>query len=402
MSTDGADLAGAAVMIGGAAYLVVWIVRVLRGPASHAPATTRARGARAGRAGARRGTRRQGGAADERCDRAGGHVGRGLQGARRTGGGPHAAGAAPAERAPPGGDPAADEPGWTPVLHDHNRIGDPEEGVVYAVLWDGPRRMSHHAGFDAQAALVDYLAIEATARVIERRNAPATLGHGDLTTLRTVRPDWPEPPRRVALWPQGGWIDAGPDVWRIEAGSDGARSLRQIRVLAHALRNAGDAACVEARLTYADRSFDGYRWYRELRDVTGIAPDRPTRRRAAQGPGVHVGRRVRIEVRAGRDPRHPEPTVRRVEAPLWIERGDTLIVAGGVEPTVEMLVPLLRTGRGWSDREGAVRAATELLSQAGERSTQAGMEETFRRELQARVGGALEVEVRVRPAKPPA
>ena len=303
-----------------------------------------------------------------------------------------------------GNKPSHTEPvpdGWRLIGQEYNRISDLEDATTFEVLTDAPHEISHHDGYDAREALLGYLATEAVVCVIAQRNYPPVVSWHDLNTIRTVRPDYPEPPIRVQLWPgRGPWVEDVGDVWKIDPEGLVERrgwSRGRVAMLGYALGQS-DGLRRAAGLTHTTRAFDRYDWYRDMRKVTSVNADRRTRE-AARAPGVHTVREITLEVRAGKTRRHRAVEMRKIRAPMWLADFDTLVVTEGFVPTVELLVPFMEkiTGAAWGGKDDAVRRATELLGLAGDRHTHAKMEQTFEQELRDRVGGEFDVTVSIRP-----
>ncbi len=123
--------------------------------------------------------------------------------------------------------------GWRVVGGGKASIQDIEAGVDLCPVIDTPEPQNHHSANDARGALEQYFGLEAVVQTIERSNYPPLLSRFCLESVRTVRPDYPDPPARVQRWPSGEWTDEFDGVWRIWAGGAEAPSGRTERDGAH-------------------------------------------------------------------------------------------------------------------------------------------------------------------------
>lgn len=287
--------------------------------------------------------------------------------------------------------------GWRVAGNGKANIRDVEEGTVLRPLIDTPETLSHLAGEDGRNALEQFFAVEAVTRMIERANYPPLLPWTDLQSVRSVRPEFPEPPGRVELWPSGKWTADYADVWKLSDGPlSKARTQPSARVRMAALRLAmerlaPDHEC-QSWFTEDSRALEKYGWYAEIPDITGISVGSNVRK-AAETPGVHFVRRLTVSVSA----RGCEE-VRRLRVPLWLIDRKRLIVEQGVEPQVEDVAALFEALQyGLSGSHDYEADAVKLLGQAGERAIHEEMERKFTQELSQRVGPGLEVTVSIRP-----
>ena len=301
----------------------------------------------------------------------------------------------------PGSDRASSEPeGFRHAAHGKAAVTDLEAGEQIVAMIDSPVPVSHHYGEDARDALEQYFATEAVVRSIERSNYPPMLSHHDLTTIRTVRPEFPEPPRRVSLMPSGVWTPDYEGVWKVGPSGfhgRGSGAAMKIALLEFAL-NRLEAFHEALGWFSADdgRHLDRFEWYGEMTEVSNIAV-RGAAGKLARERGVHVVKQLVLEV-SSRSTDRERRRVRKVPAPLWLADDHTLLVRQGFEPTVEDVASLIKAGRTWSlSQSDCMRIATELLGRSGEREQHAELERQFTEELSSRVGNELEVTVSIRP-----
>lgn len=291
--------------------------------------------------------------------------------------------------------------GLRSVAHGHANITDLEEGVILEVRTDAPPTLNHHKGADARKALEQYLATEAVARIVEGANRMPMLSTHDLNTLRTVRPDFPEPAPRVSVWPAGDqWSGDVEEFWRLEEqGSRDRISALDLANLKFAMSHASPTEARTLALTKNRRKqlggHGGYRWYTAIPRVASIRPARKVRD-LARKKGVHVTNRIRIEVRA-----EANKTPRRIDAPLWLASRHTLVIREGFEPTVDLIATMLKTSYSgsYSDKKIMESYATELLGMAGERDMHAALEKKYTERIRDEIGNQLDVTVTIRPRK---
>lgn len=305
-----------------------------------------------------------------------------------------------------GSDGAAREPeGFRHAAHGKASVTDLEAGQEIVAMIDSPGPVSHHHGEDARDALEQYFATEAVVRSIERSNYPPMLSHHDLTTIRTVRPEFPEPPRRVSLMPSGVWTRDYEDVWKVGPSLFHGRAsgaAMRMALLEFALNRLGEEHEALGWFTADDRRhLDRFEWYRDMTEVSNIAV-KGAARKLAQERGVHVVKQLVLEVSTRTTDRVPR-RIRKVPAPMWLEDEYTLVLTQGFEPTVEDVASLIKAGRSQSlSPSDCMRIATGLLGQSGEREQHAELERQFTEELTRRVGSELEVTVSIRPRARPA
>ena len=280
-------------------------------------------------------------------------------------------------------------------------VKDIESDVDLVLLTDADRHKSHHEASDLRSSLERFFATEALVRCLERENAPRCISHYALSTLRTVRPDFPEPPQRVLLWPQGEWTDDLDHVWVVHAANmDDRRSIQRapakIVALRFALEQAKPAWLADRPFTQHMSELERFGWYRDLPYVATINANAAARKLASSN-GLHVVRNLSLEVRA-RFLHGDYLPPRRIPTPMWLVNHKTLVVREGYTPTVETLVPLMRSALSsdTSSRNAEVYA-TQLLGQAGERETHAAMERQFEEQLQREIGDELIVRVSIAP-----
>ena len=315
----------------------------------------------------------------------------------------------PSDRGPGHAHPdAPKDDDWRPVAQGSADVQDLEAGTKIEVLTDAPAALSHHYGEDAAERLEHYWAAEALVRVLERRNRMPLLRHRDWCSLRTVRPHLPAPSPRVRLWPCGQWLedDAVARAWRVSdltlarERSDPPNSLR-LGLLRHALRHAGAKASHTMSLTWDEPQLEGYEWYDTLETVIGIkALPGPALRRARDEGGTHLAKRITVQATA----RHTGD-VRRVEAPLWVlsDEDEGALVRIEDDPTsADELTDVLSRydRRSHHKREFLQERAIRLLGSRPSQSVRRDLEARFEREIAERLGGAMAVEVRIRPDEP--
>ena len=295
-------------------------------------------------------------------------------------------------------EPHVDPPkGWRGIQHDHQVLRDLESGEWLVVIADSPPPLSHHDGFDGRGALETYFAIEAVVSVIERWNRPPVLSWHDLNTVRTVRPAFPEPPARVQLMPWGEWTPDFDTVWQVGPAllnERGAAANVKVELLKRALRTLDHGHEALSWFVVAARELDRFDWFRGITKATRIGIGGAARKKA-RAPGVHVVKNLMIEVVSEAVKDRPRE-VRKVPAPMWLHGHETLILAEGVEPTVDDVKTLLKEYSSMGPAE-RLRAATQLLSMSGVREQHEELERRFEAELTGRIGSELEVTVSIRP-----
>ena len=285
------------------------------------------------------------------------------------------------------------------AAHGRANMTDLEDGVLYEVRTDSPKPFDHHQGNDARLALETFLATEAMARVVEGGNRMPMISRHALTTLRSLRPNLPEPSPRIPVWPLEEWTADIDDFWVLDQEAKHI-SLLDMQNLLVAAEQAPTEAVRALSVTRSHHhelgGYYGYGWYTALPSVASIKPERKVRE-VAKETGVHIVPRIRIEVRATR-----EKTPRRIDAPLWLSDRDTLVVRKGFEPTVDLIARMFSRGlRGsYRDMEAAERYATELLGQAGDRAMHEALEHKFQEYIRSQIGNELDVSITIKPKDP--